>query len=235
MALDELLHQPNQHIFSLYGLGGIGKSSFVREYLSNHRSEYDAMLYLYANDSLSELLLDDEAVHINTIQKQKEEPVDEYLSRKLKALSRLCAEQNIIVVLDNISSAYIEKASAIFELDWKVLLISRDELPVGFCPSLQISELAVQDMARLFVYYSHCDLDSEERIDAFGSIVPSRTGMRKPPAESPWLMGYRQINSQQYCLYCFSRIPARAASVPPFSSISMRSSFMVGSSLGFNL
>jgi len=175
-ALDELLHQPNQHIFSLYGLGGIGKSSFVREYLSSHRSEYDAMLYLYANDNLSELLLDDETMHINAIQKQKEESSDEYLPRKLKVLTKLCAEQSIIIVLDNFSSAYIEKASAIFELDWKVLLISRDELPEGFCPSLQISELAVQDMARLFVYYSHCDLDSEERIDAFGSIVESIDG-----------------------------------------------------------
>jgi len=175
-ALDELLHQPNQHIFSLYGLGGIGKSSFVREYLSNHRSEYDAMLYLYANDSLSELLLDDEAVHINTVEKQKEESADEYLPRKLKALSRLCAEQNTIVVLDNFSSAYIEKASAIFELDWKVLLISRDELPEGFCPSLRVSELTVRDMARLFAYYSHCELDSEERKDAFGSIVESIDG-----------------------------------------------------------
>lgn len=139
---------------SLYGLGGIGKSSFVREYLTNHCSEYDAILYLHVGKNPEKLLISDEAVRLNTVEKRKEESVEEYLSRKLKALRKLSAEQNIVVVLDNYSPTYIEKTSAFFDFGWKILLVSRDELPEGFCPSLRLCELIAQDMTRLFIYYS---------------------------------------------------------------------------------
>jgi len=147
-AISELLSQPNQHVFSLYGLGGIGKSTLVREYLTNHRAEYDAVLYLYDNGTPNALLADDQAVHINTVEKRKEESIEEYLPRKLKALRELCAEQRIIVILDNFSVDHLEKTDTMFALGWQVLLISRDELPESYCPSLRISELSVSEMAQ---------------------------------------------------------------------------------------
>lgn len=175
-ALDELLHTPNWHIFSLHGLGGIGKSSLVREYLSHHRDEYDAVLYLYDNGDPDSLLLDDDSVHINTIEKAKEESAEEYLSRKLAALRRLCEEQSIIVVLDNFSGDHLVKAQRLLGLNWKVLLVSRDALPEGICPSLNLRELNPPGLARLFERYAHCSLDSEERLSAFAAIAESVDG-----------------------------------------------------------
>lgn len=176
VAISELLSQPNQHVFSIYGLGGIGKSTLVREYLANHRTEFDAILYLYDNENPDNLLADDQAVHINTVEKRKEESFDEYLPRKLKALRELCADQRILVILDNFSIDHLEKTENVFALGWQVLLISRDELPEGYCPSLHVSELSVPEMAQLFMFYAHCDLDSEERIAAFTSIAESVGG-----------------------------------------------------------
>ena len=175
-ALDELLHTPNQHIFSLHGLGGIGKSTLVREYLSHHRGEYDAVLFLYDNGDPDSLLVDDDAVHINTIEKAKEESAGEYLPSKLAALRRLCEEQSIIVVLDNFSGDHLEKVQRLLGLNWKVLLVSRDELPEGICPSLNLGELNAPELARLFERYSHCSLDSEERLSAFAVIAESVDG-----------------------------------------------------------
>lgn len=175
-ALDELLHTPNQHIFSLNGLGGIGKSSLVREYLSHHRGEYDAVLFLYDNGDPDGLLVDDDSVHINTIERAKGESTDEYLSRKLSALRRLCEEQSILVVLDNFSGDHLEKAQRQLGLNWKVLLVSRDELPEGICPSLNLGELNAPELARLFERYAHCTLDSEERLSAFAAIAESVDG-----------------------------------------------------------
>ena len=175
-ALDELLHTPNQHIFSIHGLGGIGKSTLVREYLSHHRDEYDAALYLYDNGDPDSLLADDDVVHINAIEKAKEESAEEYLSRKLTALCRLCEEQSIIVVLDNFSGNHLEKAQKLLGLGWKVLLVSRDELPEDICPSLNLGELNAPELERLFERYAHCSLDSEDRLSAFASIAESVDG-----------------------------------------------------------
>ncbi len=175
-ALDELLHTPNQHIFSLHGLGGIGKSSLVREYLSHHRDEYDAVLFLYDNGDPDSLLANDDAVHINTIERSKEESAEEYLSRKQSALRKLCEEQSILVVLDNFSGDHLGKAQKLLGLGWKVLLVSRDELPEDICPSLNLGELNAPELARLFERYAHCSLDSEERLSAFASIAESVDG-----------------------------------------------------------
>ena len=170
-ALDELAHTPNQRILSFHGLGGIGKSSLVREYLSRHRGEYGAVLYLYDNGDPDSLLADDDAVHINTVEKTKEESTEEYLSRKLAALRGLCEAQSIIVVLDNFSPDHLDRAQRLLGLNWRVLLVSRDELPEGICPSLKLGELNAPELARLFERYAHCALDSEERLTAFAAIV----------------------------------------------------------------
>ena len=170
-ALDELLHQPNQHVFSLHGLGGIGKSTLAREYLSMHRHEYDAVLFLYDNGDPDALLADDGIVHINTVEKLREEPLEDYLPRKLKALRAFCKEQSILVILDNFCSAHLDRAEALMCLNWKVLLISRDELPMDFCPSLRVEELSIEDQARLFVHHAHCSLTEESDIASFVSIV----------------------------------------------------------------
>ena len=46
-ALSKLLCSSVHHVFNLYGMGGIGKSTLVRAWLSSHRNAYDAILWLY--------------------------------------------------------------------------------------------------------------------------------------------------------------------------------------------
>ncbi len=43
-----------------------------------HRNEYDAVLWLYDQGKTAELLCDDLAVHVNTVQRMKDEPQEEY-------------------------------------------------------------------------------------------------------------------------------------------------------------
>ena len=170
-ALDELLRQPNRHVLSLHGLGGIGKSTLAREYLTRHRADYDAVLFLYDNGSPDALLADDRLVRISTVEKYGEEPAEDYYARKLDALRKLCDEQNILVVLDNFEPGHLNDASDLLALGWKVLLISREALPEGFCPSLRLNELSIEDQARLFVHYARCELTKDADIAAFVSIV----------------------------------------------------------------
>lgn len=101
-SLNQLLHTPEHHIFNLYGMGGIGKSTLTRAYLAEHRVEYGAVLWLYASGNTTQAICDDNLVHVNTIQKMSDESLEDYLPRKLRALTEIAASQHVLVIIDNV-------------------------------------------------------------------------------------------------------------------------------------
>lgn len=172
-ALGNLVQQPGQHVCSLYGMGGIGKSTLVREYVRSARNLYDAVLFLYDRGEASEMLADDSLIRVNTIEKHMEESVQEYVARKASALRRLCSEQHVLLILDNFSPEHLDAIPSLIDIGWQVLLISRSELPAGLFPSLGLTEMPILELARLFIRYSHCDLASEADMAAFETIARS--------------------------------------------------------------
>ena len=101
-SLNQLLHTPEHHIFNLYGMGGIGKSTLTRAYLAEHRVEYGAVLWLYASGNTTQAICDDNLVHVNTIQKMSDESLEDYLPRKLRALTEIASSQHVLVIIDNV-------------------------------------------------------------------------------------------------------------------------------------
>ena len=169
--LESMLKTSRQHVFSLYGMGGIGKSTFIREYLARHRSEYGAVLFLYDDGDAEAMLLNDRTIHINTVTRLAEESPEAYLSRKLDALVKLCADQNILVIVDNFTPDHLDGMAPLLFLGWTVLLISRVELPDGLYPSMGLTELSFDHLVRLFERYAHCDLQTDADRAAFQAIV----------------------------------------------------------------
>ena len=169
--LQALLHQPREKVFSLYGMGGIGKSALVRQYLSEHASEWDAILWLYDQGDLSATLTDDLQVMINTVQRMKGEGNEEYLTRKLNVISMLAKEQRILLVLDNFESGHLEQLKLIQNIGWTILLISRECLPEGLYPAMQVRELNENELMMLFKHYAHCDEPDETDIFSIETIL----------------------------------------------------------------
>lgn len=170
-SLSELLHTSGQHIFNLYGMGGIGKSTLVRAWLNNHRDEFDAVLWLYDQGKTAEMLCDDLAVHVNTVQRMKDEPLEEYLDRKLRTLTGIVSRQHILVVVDNVMPEHLEDLQPLLNIGWHVLLISRAALAEGLYPSFCVEELAPNALANLFVRYAHVEISSEEDARDFETIA----------------------------------------------------------------
>ena len=174
--LSDLLEQAGQGIASIYGMGGIGKSTLVRKYTANHSVEWDTILWLYDQGNLAKTITDDTLVQVNTVHRLKEESSEEYLQRKMQALSSIAAEQRILLVIDNFELEHLEQLDLFRQIGWTILLISRERMPEGMFPSMQVEELNEDDLALLFQYYSHCALEEEQDLSAFRTIISCING-----------------------------------------------------------
>lgn len=170
-ALEQLLHTAGQHTFHLYGMGGIGKSTLVRAYLSAHRTEYDAVLWLCASKSAAQLLCDDSLVCVNTVRRMHEESLNDYLERKIQALKEMAASGPILVVVDNVHREFLEELHLLQDIGWDLLLISRPMLAEGLFPALGVEAMSSEALMRLFRRFSRVDMTSEEEQNDFLSIA----------------------------------------------------------------
>jgi len=175
-SLSDLLEQTGHGIASLYGMGGIGKSTLVRKYIADHSADWDAVIWLYDQRDLAKTITDDTLVQINTVHRLKEESTEEYLQRKIQALSSIAVEQRILLVIDNFELEHLEQLDPFRPIGWTILLISRERIPEGMFPAMQVEELDEDALALLFRYYSHCDLEEEQDQDAFRTIISCING-----------------------------------------------------------
>lgn len=166
-ALDKLLHTPEHHVFNLYGMGGIGKSTLMRAYIAEHRAEYDAVLWLYANSNIAQTICDDNLVQVNTIQKMNDESLEDYLPRKLRLLTEIASSQHVLVIVDNVCKKHLEDLRILQGVGWDVLLVSRPVLADGLFPALRVGELPPEPLALLFQRYAHVKITEENDVKDF--------------------------------------------------------------------
>lgn len=160
-ALDGLLHTAGHKLFSLTGVGGIGKSTLARAYLARHRDEYDAVVWMYDRVPVSGMIADDTLVHIIGTEKAKEESLQEYADRKARKLREIIADRRVLAVVDNAEPEHLNGLSALSDMGWDMLIISREALPDGFCPALRLGELQPDELEKLFVHYSRAGLETD--------------------------------------------------------------------------
>lgn len=175
-ALHALLHTPGHQLFSLSGMGGIGKSSMVRVYLAAHRNEYDAVVWMYDQGKGADIVADDTVVRVNTVEKMKEESLPDYLSRKTGRLRDIVLTQHALAVVDNVEPEHINDLQPLLEIGWDLLFISREALPEGFCPSLRLAEMQSDELSDLFVRYSHVELQTDQDREDLALIINAISG-----------------------------------------------------------
>ena len=170
-GLAGFLDENDRHVCSLYGLGGIGKSTLVRRYITENASRWDAVIMQYDHENLSELIADDTQVQLNTISRLREETGEEYCRRKLQALAVLATSQRILIVLDNFDPVHLDQIRDLSGTGVTLLLISRDRLPEGLFQALRIGEMRDEDLAQMFGHYAHCDVNGPGKRSCFEELI----------------------------------------------------------------
>ena len=169
-CLHELVSRGHGAI-SVSGMGGIGKSSLVTQYLNIHRKEYDSVIYLDYQGSIRKLLLNDLYLRISTIRKMDFETYDEYYLRKIGKLKEIAAHQKILIVLDNYYSQPGDDFTDFFHIPWHTIVITREIDNTLELPQIRVTELETEEeRISLFEKYLERRIHKDER-SAVAAII----------------------------------------------------------------
>lgn len=119
--------------FFVTGIGGIGKSTLVRECIKQNEALFDTVLFINYLGSVSKTISDDYAVQINSVHKDKTETQQAYFERKLGIMREISVGRNNLLVIDNYTGDESDGLAKLSQLGWRIIVISRNKaLSEGF-------------------------------------------------------------------------------------------------------
>lgn len=177
-ALEQWFEKDESKCIFVTGIGGIGKSTLVRAFLSKRRSKIDSVLYLYYTNSLEQTLTDDYSAKINTISKSEHESISDYYKRKLDAFQNAVKDTHSVLVIDNFYGKENFDISKILNVGWKVIFISREETLLKDFPTLSVKAIDNKTDLRLLFENSlgrHIPTNEQNYVDNIISQVSGHT------------------------------------------------------------
>ncbi len=152
------------------GMGGIGKSVLVREFLA--RSNYDISLYMQFEGSIEKTVSSDENISISTLHQSDElHNKERYFTRKLRKIRELIRGKSSIITIDNFSGEIDDDFRAVLETEWNVIVVMRQAPAYANCEKLNISAISDRN-ALLDIFESNLNRKlSENEVRFFDSIA----------------------------------------------------------------
>lgn len=133
------------------GMGGIGKSTVVREFLKRSGDNFENIIYLYFDESLCNTFIDDIRFSIHNCEKRIEETNTEYYKRKIKTARELVCQADSILIIDNYNGELNNDFIDILNVGWKVIAVTRKNMENMGYDTLFIQHLSDRnDLRRLF-------------------------------------------------------------------------------------
>jgi hypothetical protein len=146
--LDKLLAGTDYNCLFVTGMGGIGKSAFIREYLISRRKKYDTVLYVHYKGSIEATISNDSNIEINTLRQEEEVRTGtRYFDKKLQKIRELVRGTSSILVIDNFTGVVDDDLMALLGTELKIILLSRKAPSYKSCHEMKLS--AVSDPVAL--------------------------------------------------------------------------------------
>lgn len=153
----------SQHVLFITGMGGIGKSTFIRHFLSDHREAWDSIVFLFFRGNLRQTITDDSGLRINGTERLPEETEADYFERKLQKLREIMERDRVLLVIDNFENYGDPALGQILSLPCRSIFISRMPLGSLNLPVLPLGSLSDEDdLLKLFVHYLDRAVEADE-------------------------------------------------------------------------
>ena len=135
-------HLAANPVLYVTGVGGIGKSTLVRNYITLYKSNYDVIVYLEYDGDFVRTFTDDDQLQISTVRQQDGEPGGAYFRRKLIQFRNNCVEKRVLFVLDNFSGTITKDLSRVLDCGYDTVIVTRNQPPINSFAALEIGAIA---------------------------------------------------------------------------------------------
>jgi serine/threonine protein kinase len=168
----------DNRVLFITGIGGIGKSTLVRNFINRQKTNYDVIAYLeYAGD-IKSTFTDDLQLQISTVTRHDDESVDEYFTRKLSCFRNICENKKVLFVIDNYADMLNKDVQKIIDCGYDTIIVTRRQLPKNSFAVMTIDAIADSaELHKLIELNLERPMTKEERkcFDEIISLVQGHT------------------------------------------------------------
>ncbi len=111
----------------LYGIGGVGKSALIREFVRRNQKAYDHILWLSCEKGIRHAVCDDMQVKISNLRYSYEKYGGKlkYYKEKIKKIREIADNIHLLLVLDNFNGVKDSKIKEVLTLPCDILVTTR--------------------------------------------------------------------------------------------------------------
>lgn len=119
--------QEDQRTAIVYGIGGIGKTTLVKEYLRIHQKDYDGILYITFSKSVKNSVCNDRMLNISDLKFNPEKygNLTKYYKVKMQALQELMGKGKYLLVLDDCNTEFDQNLNDLIGLCGDKIITTR--------------------------------------------------------------------------------------------------------------
>ena len=124
------------------GVGGIGKSTILKEVCRKQKENYDVVLYFEYEQSIRETFSSQRGLSIANVHREYEEDLESYFERKLKKFKEISKGKRVLVVLDNYSGKITKELTEFLNNPWNVIIGTRHIPPANSFHHINIGAIS---------------------------------------------------------------------------------------------
>lgn len=156
--------EPYGRLFVM-GMGGIGKTEIVKQYIHIYQKEYHTILFLKYNSSLKDMILNEKELSIPNFFKNEAETEEEYFTRKLQKLKSITDEKTLLVI-DNFDTQTDENLEEFMNGKYQIIFTTRNDFEYLGYPIIKIEPFEKkEEQMKLFEFYYKRPLKEKDKDD----------------------------------------------------------------------
>ncbi|MBR6242718.1 MAG: serine/threonine protein kinase, partial [Ruminococcus sp.] len=132
----------SHRVLYVTGIGGIGKTTLIKKYISRCMTDCDVIVYLEYDGDIKHTFCDDMQLQLSTVSRQDGESTDDYFTRKLSHFRRICGDRKVLFVVDNFSGKLTKDMSRIIDCGYDTIIASRSRPPKNSFEVLEVGPIS---------------------------------------------------------------------------------------------
>ena len=151
------------------GIGGIGKSEFVKQYAYTFDKDYDTIVFTTFDSDIDSLIY---SIPIANLSSPENSGIQrkEYIKIKYDILKQ-CCDKRTLIIIDNYNLDDIKPLSKMLELSCDIIITTRNDYTDENKPQISISSLCEEECFQLFKHYYQKVLLSPEEESIVKEII----------------------------------------------------------------